>query len=380
MSPLVRRLLWIVPLLILLGLVPAWWGRHEPPAVQTATVRRAPLRVVVSTNGKVEPVDDIEVRARFDGRVVDIPDPGKRVAAGEPMVHFDAGPVAGEVAAAESERLTALESLRVARATAAERRERLATDATLFREGALTRDAYQQSERDAAEAAAQVRYLEREVPLRVAALEKRLEERRAQQTASVMRAPFAGTIYKTEVKQGALVRFGEPVLSLADLDQLRVRANVDQVDLGRVAPGQAVHISANAFPGRRWSGTITELVPNVVVKDSRSVTDGLARLDPPTDGLLPGMTVDVEIVVAEAPDALAVPNEAVFTEGAQAYVYRLTGRRVRKTPVTTGLSSVAEVAITSGLEDGAVVVIGPSAGLVDGMKVDPRGAAGDTGA
>jgi HlyD family secretion protein len=371
MSPMIRRLLWIAPLLLALIAVPFVCGRAEPPAVQTVAVKRQPLRVVVSTNGKVEPVDDIEVRARLDGRVVDIPDPGKRVAAGEPMVQFDAGPVAGEVAAAESERLSALESLRVARATAAERRQRFATDATLYREGALTRDAYEQSERAAKEAEAQVSYLEREVPLRVAGLEKRIAERRAQQDATVTRAPFAGTIYKTQAKKGALVALGEPVLWLADLDHLRVRANVDQVDLGRVQPGQRVVISANAFPGRRWSGAISELVPNVVVKESRSVAEGLARLDPPTDGLVPGMTVDVEIVVAEAPDVLTLPSEAVINEGDHSYVFLLNGRRLRKTPVTTGLSSVSEVAITSGLEDGAVVVAGPPAGLSDGMKVTP---------
>lgn len=371
MPAVVRRLIWVAPLLVLLGLVPWWCGRADPPAVQTVAVKRQPLRVVVSTNGKVEPVDDIEVRARLDGRIIDIPDPGKRVAAGDPMVRFDAGPVAGELAAAESERLTALESLRVARATADERRQRFTTDSTLLKEGALTRDAYEQSARAATEAEAQQRYLEREVPVRVAGLEKRIAELRAQQEASVAPAPFAGTIYKTQAKKGALVRLGEPVLWLADLDHLRVRANVDQVDLGRVQPGQPVVISANAFPGRRWMGAISELVPNVVVKDSRSVAEGLARLEPPTDGLVPGMTVDVEIVVAEAPDVLTLPNEAVITEGEQTYVYRVNGRRLRKTPITTGLSSVSEIAVTAGLEDGAVVVAGPPAGLADGMKVTP---------
>jgi RND family efflux transporter MFP subunit len=372
MSPVVRRLLWLLPLVALFGLVPAWCGRRDPPVVQTVAVKRAPLRVIVSTNGKVEPVNDIEVRARLDGRIIDIPDPGKRVQAGETMARFDDGPVAGEVAAAESERLAALESLRAARATAAERRERFATDATLFREGALTRDAHAQSERAASEAEAQVHYLEREVPLRVAALEKRLAERRAQRDATQMPAPFAGTIYRTQAKKGELVRLGDAILWLADLDHLRVRANVDQVDLGRVQPGQRVRVSANAFPGRAWAGTMTELVPNVVVKDSRSVAEGLARLDPPTDGLVPGMTIDVEIVVAEAPDALTVPAEAVTTEGAQSYVYRVDGRHLRKTPVTTGLASVSEIAITAGLDDGALVVVGPVAGLGEGMKVTPQ--------
>ena len=75
------------------------------------------------------------------------------------------------------------------------------------------------------------------MPLRVAALDKRIAELRAQQQASVVRAPFAGTIYKTQAKKGEMVRLGDPLLWLADLEHLRVRANVDQVDLGRVSPG-----------------------------------------------------------------------------------------------------------------------------------------------
>ncbi len=367
-----RRALWLLPLLVLVVTVRAYCGRTVAPSVQTVAAKRAPLRVVVSTNGKVEPVDDIEVRARLDGRVVNIPDPGKAVAAGDEMVRFDEGPVAGQVAAAESERLAALESLRVARATAVERQERLATDRALQREGALTREVLTQSERTAREAAAQVDYLEHDVPLRVAALDKRIAELRAQQQASVVRAPFAGTIYKTQAKKGEVVRLGDPLLWLADLEHLRVRANVDQVDLGRVKPGQPVRVTANAFQGRAWNGTVSEVVPNVVVKESRSVSEGLARLDPPTDGLVPGMTVDVEIVVAEDPDTLQVPAEAVQTQGRDSYVYRVDGRRLRKTLVRTGLASVSAIAIAEGLTEGALVVVGPTEGLEDGMRVQPE--------
>lgn len=364
-----RRLAWLLPALVALTLVPLWCGRGAPPLVQAVAAARAPLRVVVSTNGKVEPVDDIEVRARLDGRVVAIPDPGKRVAAGEEMVRFDDGPVAGEIAAAESDRLAALESLRVARATAGERRARLDTDHRLEADGGLTREVLRQSERAAAEADAQVRYLEGEVPLRVAALDRRIAELRAQLEASVVRAPFAGVIYKTQVKKGAMVRLGDPLLWLADLDHLRVRANVDQVDLGRVRPGQPVRVTANAFAGRTWSGAISEVVPNVVVKESRSVSEGLARLEAPTDGLVPGMMVDVEIVVAEQPDTLQVPAEAVQGNGHGAFVYRVDGRHLRRAPVQTGLASVAAVAITAGLDEGALVVVGPIDGLRDGMTV-----------
>ncbi len=365
----VRRWWWLLPIGTALVAAPLWCGRGEPPLVQAAAATRGPLRVVVSTNGRVEPIDDIEVRARLDGRVIEIAEPGKRVAAGEVVARLDAGPVAGQVATAESERLAALESRRAGRAVADERRARLATDRGLFAAGALTRDVFAQSERAAGEAAAQLRHLEREVPLRVAALATRIAELRAQRAATEVRAPFAGTLYRRQVKKGATVRIGDPLLWLADLERLRVRANVDQVDLGRVQPGQSARVSANAFPGRTWSGRIAEVVPDVVVKDSRSVADGLATLDPPIDGLVPGMTVDVEVVVAESSDALQVPAEAVWVSGGASYVFRVDGERLRRLPITTGLISVAAVAITGGLDDGAVVVLGPTPDLVDGARV-----------
>jgi HlyD family secretion protein len=365
-------LLAVLPFALALGLLPVWCTHSPRLEVQAVAARRAPLRTEVATNGTVEPVDDIEVRARLDGRIVEIVDAGKQVQAGDEIVRFDAGPVAAELAGAESERLAALEALRAARASAAQVRERADTDASLYKQGALTRQAYDASQTALREAGAQLGYQEHEVPLRVASLELRIKELTAQREATVMRAPFAGTIYKKQAKKGEMVRLGDALLWLADLEHLRVRANIDQVDLGRVQPGQRVAVSANAFPGRWWSGVITELVPHVVVKESRSVSEGLARLDPPTDGLVPGMTVDVDVIVAEAANALQVPAQAIFYRDGQPVVYRVDGNRVHTTPVQLGLSSVSTTEVAQGLDDGAVVVIGPASNIEDGMRVDVR--------
>ena len=344
--------------------------RFEVPATQA---RRAPLRVQVSTNGTVEPVDDVQVRARLDGRIVEIPEEGgRRVQAGEEIVRFDAAPVTAELAAAESERLAALEALRAARAKAAQVRERAGADTRLYQQNALTRDAYDASQLALRDAEAQLAHQEREVPLRVASLELRIKELTAQRDAAVVRAPVAGTLYHIEAKRDQMVRVGDPLLRLGDLDHLRVRANVDQVDLGRVQPNQRIVVTANAFPGRSWNGVIKELVPHVVFKESRSVAEGLAPLEPPTDGLVPGMVVDVEIIVAEAPNALQVPAQAVLYKDGQPFVYRVDGNRVRATPVQLGLTSVAAAEITSGLADDAVVVTVPPDGLEDDMVVEVR--------
>lgn len=369
----VLLLLLVFPLALAFGSLPIWCSRSARPEVQVAPVSRGALRVQVATNGVVEPVANIDIRARAEGRVVAVPDdPGQRVAAGDVLVELDKVPVAGELATAESERLAAREALRSARAAAELARQRAGTDAELHREGALTREANDASQAALRDAEAHLDFLERDVPLRVASLDLRIAELRAKLDATVVRAPFAGTIYKVQAKRNQTVREGDALLSLADLDHLRVRANVDQVDLGRVRPGQRIAVSANAFPTHSWSGTIAEILPHVVVKENRSVAEALARLDPPTDGLVPGMTVDVDVIVAETDAALQVPSEAVAYRDGQPYVFRMDKNRVRATPVRLGLSSVSTTEIAEGLDDGAVVVVAPLSELRDGMRVDIR--------
>lgn len=366
----------LLPLLLIalaLGLVPVRCTRTPRPEVHAVAARRAPLRVEVATNGTVEPIDDVEVRARLDGLILEIPDDaGQTVQAGQEIVRFDSAPVAGELAAAGAERLGALESLRAARAAAQQARKRAQIDTELYEQKALTRHAYDTSVAALREAEAQLAFQEREVPLRIAGLDLRIDELEAQRAAATVRAPFDGTVYKVQAKRGQRVPVGQPLLWLSDLGKLRVRANVDQVDLGRVQNGQRVVVSANAFPGRSWSGVISELIPNVFVKESRSVSEGLANIDPPTAGLVPGMTVDVDIIVAEAPNALQVPPEAIFYRDGQAIVYQVQDDRVRAVPVKLGLSSITATEIAGGLEDDATVVVGPVPGLEDGMRVVVR--------
>jgi HlyD family secretion protein len=354
--------------LLLIG----WCSRTPPPSVVTIKAHRGSLRVVVATNGTVEPVEDTEVRARLDGRIVAIPDPGKRVEEGAEILRIDDGPVSAELASARSDRLAALESLRTARHALDVVRDRFKADRELFAQQALTRARYDESQAALHDAEERVAALEVQVPLQVSSLDLRIEELEAQKESAVVRARFAGTVYRTVAEKGEMVRVGDPILRIADLDRLRVRANIDQVDLGRVHEGQAVTIMANAFPGRSWSGRVTEVVPNVVVKANRSVSESLAAIEPPTNGLVPGMTVDVEILVAAAADVLQIPTEAIFMQGSDPFVYRLTGHRVDVTPIQIGLTSVTAAEITGGLAEGDVVVLGPVRGLEDGMRVHVR--------
>jgi len=347
-------------------------GRAAEPVVRVVEVRSAPLRVVVSTNGKVEPIEDAEVRARLDGRVVEIPDPGTRVERGAPLLRIDAATASAQLATAQSDRLAAQEALRAGRNDLDLARQRFETDRELFRQGAITRQRFDESESSYRDAAARAASLAREVPLRLDSLDLRIRELSEQQRAAQTASPVSGTVYRTDAKKGQMVRVGDPLLAIADLARLRVRANVDQVDLGRVGPGARVHVTSNAYPGRTFAGRVSEVVPSVVVKESRAISETLAVLDPPTDGLVPGMTVDLEIVVAESPDTLQVPADAVVRRGSETLVFKVDGSRVRATPVRVGLSSVTAAQVLEGLAAGDLVVVGGDQGLEDGARVEVR--------
>ena len=367
-----RRRQTIAGAALLVVVLLVWWARQPPTIVQATEVRRGGMLVAVTTNGKVEPIDDIEIRARLDGRVVDIVDAGKQVAAGDVVVRLDDALATSALAAARAERLSAQEALRAARDAGATAEERLATDERLQREGALTRERLTESRAAARDARARTAYLEQDTPLRVSSLDAKIADLEAQIAAAVVRAPVAGTVYRTQAKKGEMVHVGDPLAWMADLQRLRVRANVDQVDLGRVQPEQLVHATANAFPGRGWTGRITEVTPHVVVRENRSLSESLARIDPPTDGLVPGMTVDLEIVISDASDVLQVGADALVGDQRDPSVYRIDGKHVHRTPVKVGRTNATDVEILDGLAEKDRVVVSPRPDLVDGARVTIR--------
>jgi RND family efflux transporter MFP subunit len=357
--------------LLFLGLLCA---RNPAVPVEAAAARRAQLTVEVNTNGKIEPVPEAEVRvhARLHGRIIEIPEPGTRVDAGDTILRIDDGPVASELAAARSDRLASLEALRAARDTFERVRRKAAIDQDLFEQGALVRQRNAESQAALEEANSRLANLKREVPLRVASLDLRVQDLSAQQEAATLHAPFPGTVYRTEFKKGEMVHIGDPILWLADLTRLRVRANIDQVDLGRVRAEQRMSITSNAYPDRSWSARVSELVPHVIVRDNRSVSEGLALVDPPTDGLVPGMNVDVDIIVDDVPDALQIPAAAIYTDDGRTFVYRIAEGHALWTPVTLGRSSIGAVEILGGLQAKDQVIVGSSNGLRDGSRVEAR--------
>jgi hypothetical protein len=130
---------------------------------------------------------------------------------------------------------------------------------------------------------------------------------------------------------------------------VRVRAYVDEPDLGWLAADQVVEITWDAKPGKIWQGR-TELAPKQVVPlGNRSVGEVYCTVDNAAMELVPNVNVEVRILVRQSHQALSVPRAAVRTDDQTRYVYLLSDNRLQRREVTVGIASSTRDEVLSGL-------------------------------
>jgi HlyD family secretion protein len=186
-----------------------------------------------------------------------------------------------------------------------------------------------------------------------------------------IRAPFDGIVYSLPVQQGAYVNAGDLILQEADLSKVRVRAFVDEPDLGRLAPGDPIEVSWDALPGRIWQGTVTATPTVIKLSGTRNVGETTCIVDNHDFKLLPNVNVGVTIVTAQHQNVLTVPREAIHQEDSTRYVYQIVNNELHRRDVETSISNLTQVEITSGLQENALVALAPlnTRPLHDGLAV-----------
>jgi membrane fusion protein (multidrug efflux system) len=185
-----------------------------------------------------------------------------------------------------------------------------------------------------------------------------------------VRAPWPGLVGRRRVSPGAYLHAGDPVTELARVDEMKVSFPAPERYLGHLTVGTPVAVVVPAFPGRTFAGRVSVVDP-VIDPQTRSV-QLVARLPNPGRVLRPGMSADVAVTLAERPQALVVPDEAVFAEGNQSYVYLVKpDSTVAKTPVTLGTRDAGSVEIVHGLGAGQNVVRAGQQKLYEGAHVMP---------
>jgi HlyD family secretion protein len=186
-------------------------------------------------------------------------------------------------------------------------------------------------------------------------------------------APREGLVYSLPVREGAFVNTGDLLVQVADLHRVRVRAFVDEPEIGKLQPGQLVEITWDALPGRVWKGTIEKLPTTVVQHGTRMVGEVTCVVQNEDLKLLPNTNVSVAIVTMRQQNALTVPREAIHQDGEGQYVFQVVAGELKRRDVKTSVSNLTRVQVTNGLSDNAVIALGAlnMQSLKGGMAVKP---------
>jgi len=356
-----KRKWWIflVVAAVVMAALVAWWMRPAIVPVEVAVVERGRVEQTATNSraGTVEARRRAELSPDGGGRVVSLPKKkGDRVRAGEVLLELDSTIEEGEVelrrrqlgaAAADADR-ACLGAQRAEREL--ERNRRLAA------EKLIPADALDQLETAASEAKAGCASARAARESAAATLEvaRRMLAKRT------LRAPFDGIVADVSTELGEWITPSPPgvplpaVLDLLDPGSIYLSLPMDEVDAGRLRVGQAARATIDSRPGEQFAGRVVRVAPYVLDVETQNRTVEIeVELDPPVEGLLPGTSTDVEVILDEREDVLRVPAAAVLT-GDRVLVVEVD--RLAERPIETGLRNWDFVEVRGGLTAGDRVV------------------------
>ena len=229
-------------------------------------------------------------------------DSGDRVEQGTLLLRIDQRQLRNTLAQARAE-------LAVARARFANAKAQLRRSEKLYQAQSISETVYDQAVLDHATARAEV-----------VRSEAAVENAQIEMDDADVLAPIDGTILRRDVERGQVISSptrdvagGTVLLTMADLERVRVRTLVDETDIGKIRPGLAATVTVTAFPDRRFRGTVLKIEPESEIEQNVTMFPTLVGLDNPEGLLKPGMNSEVEIHVDRRDAVLVIPNAALRT-------------------------------------------------------------------
>jgi HlyD family secretion protein len=385
-----RWLVWSVAIVAAVVLLAAFMSlRGDAVPVSAAVAVRSTIRSVISTNGKVEPVQNFEAHAPSATTVKRLlVKEGDHVKKGQLLVQLND-------AEARDQAARALAQVKAAQAdsSAIEKggtREEVLTLQSLLVKARADRDtaqrnldALQRLQQQGAASAGEVKAAQDQLQHAEADLQLLNQKRKdryskpevarvdAQQTQAqaayaaagdilnqlIIRAPFDGVVYSLPVRQGGYVNPGDLVLQEADLSKVLVRAFVDEPDVGRLVPGQEIEVTWDALPGRIWKGAVNTIPAAVKLRGTRNVGETTCVVDNRDFKLLPNVNVGVTVITAEHKDVVTVPREAIRQSDSKTYVFQIVDDQLQRREVQTSISNLTQVEVVSGLAENTQVAL-----------------------
>lgn len=188
-----------------------------------------------------------------------------------------------------------------------------------------------------------------------------------------IKSPIGGMITKYFVDIGddvfpAQPMSAQPLLTVAEIDKIKIEVHLSEKDAGKVKRGQKVRILVDSYPGKIFWGEVSEIAPQISPLTRKLKVN--IEVNNEEYLLKPGMFARVEIITREYENILVVPLKTVLDREKQKIVFVVKENKAKMVPVETGISDEENIEIKRGLSTGEKVIVEGNFGLIEGTEVE----------
>lgn len=315
------------------------------------------IRKTTVVTGKIEPRNEVNVKPQISGIITEIlKEAGQKVEAGEVIAKVKVIPDMGSLSAAQAR-------VRLAGINERQARTDFEREKALFDKGLVSADEYDKI----AQALRQAREESAAAQDNLEVVRDGVSKTNASASSTLIRSTVTGLILDIPVKVGNSVILantfndGTTIATVANMNDLIFRGNIDETEVGRLTTGMTMKITIGALQDLKFDARLEYISPKATDQNGANQFEIKAAVNLPTSSeqIRSGYSANAEIVLAEARGVLSVPESAIEFSGNETFVYVVKGSGKEKTyerrKVTTGLSDGINIEIRSGLKKGETV-------------------------
>lgn len=327
-------------------------SQPQPEVYDEFTLQRMDIRKTTVVTGKIEPRNEVNVKPQISGIITEIlKEAGETVQEGEVIAKVKVIPDMGALSAAQSR-------LRLAEINRKQAQTDYDREKTLFDKGLVAADEYDKI----AQALRQAREEVDAAQDNLEVVRDGVSKSNASASSTLIRSTITGLILDIPVKVGNSVILantfndGTTIATVANMNDLIFRGNIDETEVGRLSTGMTMKITIGALQDLKFDARLEYIAPKATDQNGANQFEIKAAVNLPSNAtnIRSGYSANAEIVLAEAKNVLAVQESAIEFDGDDTYVYVIKGEGDKQTyerrKVQTGISDGINIEIRSGVK------------------------------
>lgn len=327
-------------------------SQPQPEVYDEFTLQRMDIRKTTVVTGKIEPRNEVNVKPQISGIITEIlKEAGETVQEGEVIAKVKVIPDMGSLSAAQSR-------LRLAEINRKQAQTDYDREKTLFNKGLVAADEYDKI----AQALRQAREEVDAAQDNLEVVRDGVSKSNASASSTLIRSTITGLILDIPVKVGNSVILantfndGTTIATVANMNDLIFRGNIDETEVGRLSTGMTMKITIGALQDLKFDARLEYIAPKATDQNGANQFEIKAAVNLPSNAtnIRSGYSANAEIVLAEAKNVLAVQESAIEFDGDDTYVYVIKGEGDKQTyerrKVQTGISDGINIEIRSGVK------------------------------